>query len=91
MAVNEGRERYFVVSGIGCSEGQEVVGVEACVLDKWSDRCGDGSACRHVCPSVHAFHFHTAARILVSFFLLVVVHHSVIFTTRSPKTARYFE
>lgn len=76
VAVNEGGGRHFVVSGIGCSEGQEVAGVRACALDKWSDRCGDGSASRHVCPPVHAFHFHTR----VSLFLLVVVHHSVIFT-----------
>lgn len=36
----------------GCSEGQDVAGVEACARDKWSDRCDDGSVSRPVSPSV---------------------------------------
>lgn len=35
-----GWRRVFVVGG-GCMEGgQEVAGMEVCVYDKWSDRCG---------------------------------------------------
>lgn len=54
-----GWKRAFVVvvvigGDIGSSGGQEVAGVEACVHDKWSDRCvcGDGSTSGPISPSV---------------------------------------
>ena len=49
-----------VVSGGG---GQEVAGVEACVHDKWSDRCGDGSVSRPVSPTVFGWRDLSGARI----------------------------